>query len=262
MSLDVVLKKIKTLQPLANENLDEGPLDTMRARIGRKNQAVESLKRLRSEYSSDLLNTAAFILVIGDKRDEFTLTATENHKCFNTNPDTFYSDLVDRIPASSYAGKESISNIFDILGRHLEDKMLEFDRINGYPQLIFRNEYGRTIRNREDFLSLVKQALTEQIGGEIVGIQAVHSLVDKAIELEHTSKFTPILLPTGDEKFALTVAKDLERISSKVFVIVAGNAEQGNLKDTELDIVTVGEPTSDGVKKALKTISNQLKSNK
>lgn len=256
MALNTVLDKIKELQVFAEEDVDSGPRSTMSARRGRKNQAVEVLKTLRREYSSDLRRTAAFILVIGDKRDQFTSLATEHYKCFSTDPETFYRDLADRIPSSLYLGKESVSNTFDVLGRHLEDKMLQLDSVSGYPQLIFRQEYQRSLKSREDFLNLVKQALVEQVGGEIVGIQAISTLTNEAINRNHTAKFTPILLPAGDEKFALKVATDLGRISTKVFVVVAGDI---SALTGEEDTVTVKDPTLESVKRALKTISNKLK---
>lgn len=257
MSLTTVLGKIKTLEAHANEDVDSGSRDTMAARRGRKSRAIESLKTLRREYSEDLQRAATFVLVIGDKRNEFTAIATENAKwIFSANPEKFYLDLVDRVPSALYLGRESVSNVFDILGRHLEDKMIQLERVSGYPQLIFRQGYQRTIKSRAEFLSLVKQALVEQIGGEIVGIQAINGLTDEAIKRDHTAKFTPVLLPTADEKFALTVATDLERITNKVFVVVAG---ESLTKISSEEALVVNEITSDSVKKALKTISNKFK---
>lgn len=257
MSLSETLTKIKELQPLANEDVDSGPRETMAGRRGRKAQAIESLKRLRREYANDLRVSSAFILVIGDKRNEFTSIATESHKCFSSDPEAFYSELTDKVPAASYLGRESMSNVFDILGRHLEDKMLQLETVSGYPQLIFNQKYQRTLKNRAEFLKLVKEALVEQVGGEIVGLNAISSLVGEAIKRDHSSKYTPILLPTGDEKFALTVANDLGRISSRVYVVLAGEATQ-KLEDGSVDIAVI-DPTNEGVKKALKTISNKLK---
>lgn len=253
MSLGIVLKKIKELEQFANEDVESGPVETLNARRGRKTQAVETIKQLQQEYASDLRQTAAFIVVTGDKSQEFSSMATENFKCFSFDPNYFYLDLVNRLPQSLYVGKETVSNLFEILGRHLEDKMLEFQIVRGYPQLVFKQEYTVAINSKQEFVDLVKRALVEQIGGEIVGIQAVHELTKEAIKLEHTSKFTPILLPTTDEKFALTLRQDLARISNKVFIISAGKTSE--VEDT----LEVKELNSDNVKKVLKTISNQLK---
>lgn len=254
MSLAEILKEIKAVTPFAEEDVETGAPETLAGRRGRKNQSIEKLKQLKTAYRNELRSTAAFIIVVGDKRDEFTAVATESYKCFNADPEFFYSDLVDRIPRASYLGKEGLSNLFDILGRHLEDKALELD-IVGYPQLIFRQEYRKNLASREDFLSVVKTAVTEQVGGEVVGLQAVKNLTEVAIQRNNTAKMTPILLPTGDEKFALTIAKDLERISTRVFIVVAGSTTD----ELKGDVVLVPETTNENIKKALRTISNSLR---
>lgn len=260
MALNTVLEKIKELQVFASEDVDTGPRETMPARRGRKARALDELKQLRKQYATDLRRTAAFIVVIGDKRNEFTSMATEGYKCFKADPETFYKDLVDRIPSQLYLGRESISNVFDILGRHLEDKMLQLDSVSGYPQLIFRQQYQRAVKSRKEFLALVKESVVEQIGGEIVGIQAISSLTSEAIKRDHTAKFTPILLPSGDEKFALQVATDLDRISTRVFVVLAGDRSAGpDAPNPTEECIVIKEITDENVKKALKKISNQLK---
>lgn len=254
MSLVKILEEIKKVEPLAKEDVETPPYETLTARRGRKNQALESMSRLKQAYANELRSTAAFILVVGDKRDEFVAAATK-HKCFTADPEQFFSNLIDRIPAALYLGKESIVNTFDILGRHIEDMAGDLG-IVGYPQLIFRQEYQRQVNNRSEFLSLVKQAVVNQIGGELVGIQAVRSLIDGAIEKRYAAKFAPILLPTADERFAMVVSNDLERISSRVFLVKAG-ATSEDFKDG--DALTVEEPTDESVKGALKSISNSLK---
>lgn len=260
MSLGDILKEINRVKPLAEENVEEGPLETMTARRGRKNQSIESLKRLKQQYLTDLTRTAAFIVVIGDKRNEFTEIATQNYKCFSTDPDSFYSDVANKVPQELYLGKEGMQNVFNVLGRYIEDKMLEFENITGYPQLIFRQEYSRVVRTKQEFLELIKEAMVKQIGGEMVGIQSIKNIVNTAIEQSHSAQFTPIILPYANEKFALTVAKDLERISNRVFVVTAGTTEQSI--NTDLYKTSVSEPTNESVKKALKKISDKLKNNK
>lgn len=260
MSFGKVLEEIKKIEPFLTENVDEGPRETLAGRRGRKNQAIESYKRLKQEYSNYMRQTSAFIVVIGDKNKEFNDIAVKNHKCFTSDPDAFYEDIVSRIPPALYLGGEGMSNIFHIIGRHLEDKMLEFENVRDYPQLIFRQEYARAIKSRTDFLNLVREALSAQIGGEIVGVQAVSSLTDTAIKKRHNAKVTSILLPTSDAKFGLTIARDLERISTRVFVVVAGETDVQVSED--FDSFLVKEPSDTDVKKTLKAISNKLNINK
>lgn len=256
MTLEELLAKIKEVQPLAEENVETGPAETLNARRGRQRQSVEELVRLRRAYTSELMRTAAFIVVVGDKRDEFSNLAVNNFKCFSTDPEAYFADLVNRVPRNLYLGRESVSNIFDVLGRHIEEKAHELD-IVGYPQLLFKQEYQRTLRDTADFLGLVKEAVTDQIGGEIVGIQAAHSLTKTAIERKNKSKLTPIILSTGDEKFGIKVANDLGRITSRVFFVVAGEMKTP-LKNTE-EVFLLPETTKESVSKTLNSVKNFLK---
>jgi hypothetical protein len=254
MSLSKILEEIKKVEPLVKEDVEGGPVETLIARRGRKNQAVESMYRLKRAYSAEFRNTAAFIVVTGSKRTEFTAAAIK-HKCFSADPNEYFSKLVSRVPSELYLGKENLANTFDILGRHMEDLAHDLDII-GYPQLIFRQEYHRHVNNRQEFLSLVRQAVVNQVGGEIVGIQAVKTLTDSAIERRYAAKFAPILLTTDDERFALRVSEDLARISSRVFLVTAGETTEV-LKNVPSQ--SVEEPTEDSVKSTLKSISNSLR---
>lgn len=256
MSLASVLEQIKKVKPFAEENTDTGPAETLNGRRGRKRQAIEQLKELKFQYRDDLRRSAIYILVTGSNRDAFSETATKEFKCFSADPEGFYKDLANRIPPALYTNKESISGIFDIVGRHLEDKALELG-ISQYNQLIFRQGYRQAVHSVEDLVGLLKTAINEQMGGEIVGINAVHQLTDEAIEKEHAKKNTPIILNSGDEKLVLDLADSLERLTPKVFLVVAGkgtkalNAVEGVLK--------VKEVTNDSVENMLTTIQNSLK---
>jgi hypothetical protein len=256
MNLGEILAELKKVQPLADEDVSGGPLETLRGRQGRKEQAISQLADLRGAYERELRRTAAFILVVGDKREEFVALATESFKCFNTNPETLFIDLVNKISPTLYLGRENMANIFDILGRHLEDKAIELG-IVGYPQLIYTQEYHRHCGTREEFLSLVKQAIVNKVGGELVGIQAAKSLTAEAIAKNNAAKYTPVLLPTGDERFALKIATDLDRISTRVFIIAVGNTTDERL-NTE-DVIRVPEANATSVRKALKTVSDSIK---
>jgi len=254
MTLTELLERIKQVKPLAEEDVETGPVETLNARRGRKNQSIEEFKRLRLAYTQELRRTAAFIVVIGDKRDAFTELAVESFKCYATDPNTYFSDLISRIPRALYLGKESVANIFDVLGRHIEEKSHDLDIIE-HPQLIFRQEYQQNIRNEADFMRLVKHAVTDQLGAEIVGIQAAHSLTKEAIENNNALKVTPIVLSTDDESLAFRMANDLGRISTRVFFVKAGEIKRmGGDFDFKLEEVTKEE-----VKKTLNTIRNSLK---
>lgn len=256
MSLSQVLTEIKSLKQFAEEDVQSGPLETLNARRGRKNQAIERLKLLKREYSKDLLRSAIFIVSSGAGRESFAQLAVEKYGCFSTEADTFYSDLSNRVPPALYMGKEGVSNIFDVLGRHLEDKMGELD-IREYNQLLFKADYAGTLTSPEQFKKLVTRAVNKQIGAEIAGIQAVASLVDEAIEREHAKPTTPIILSTDDEQLALELLKDLERLTPRVFLAITGKSTKA-LKSVDGALI-IREATEETVESALTEIRKNLK---
>lgn len=254
MSLQTVLAEIQKVKPFAEEDTNSGPIETLNGRRGRKAQAIEQLKRLKREYKQSLIQNTVFIISTGSDREEFTKTATEQFGLFSADPETFYRDLASRVPETLYKGKEGVSNIFDVLGRHLEDKMMELD-INEYNQLIFKAGYAKAINSAEEFAKLIKSAINQQIGAEIVGIQAIDSLVDMAIEKGHADKITPVILTTDDEGFAQELMKDLGRLTTKVFLAITG---EGNLKSTAGALI-LKDSSKKSVETALKEMRKGLK---
>ena len=128
--------------------------------------------------------------------------------------------------------------------------------VNSYNQLILREKYIRPVSSQADFTTIVKEALNEQIGSEIVGIQAVTSILDDAISRNHTRKTTPILLSTGDEKLALDLLRDLGTGGNRVLLVLAGKASKA-YKGQES--INVKEVTEESVKSALDSIKSSLK---
>lgn len=255
MTLKELLVKIAEVQPLAEENVENGSMDTLNARRGRQRQAVEELGRLRTAVTNELRRTSAFVVVIGSQSKEFADIASNSYKAFAADPESYFKELVARVPASLYIGRESVSNLFDVLGRHIEEKAYALG-IVGYQQLLFKQEYQRTIRDTADFLGIVKDAVTDQIGGEIVGIQSTHDITKSVIERKRTAR-PYIVLSTKDEKFGIKVANDLLKISDNVFFVTAGEATTP-LKNTDA-FYAVPEVTKEAVKKTLDTISQTLK---
>lgn len=257
MSLELIIKEIKALTPLANEDVDAGPVETLSGRRGRKNQALIRLQDLREQYTKDLIRSALFIIVTGSKRNEFSELATnKSFGLFGADPETFYRDLADRVHPSLYQGSASPSNLFDVLGRHLEDKMSELG-LSEYNQLIFRETYIQPMRNSEEFSQVIKKAINEQVGSEIVGVQAANTIVEKAIASGHSSKVTPIVLNTGDEKFALQLSIDLERLTNRVFLVNTGKVSK-ELKSVQ-DSMYLKEVTETTVEATLAQINNSIK---
>lgn len=256
MSLQTVLAEIQKVKPFAEEDTNSGPMETLNARRGRKTQSIERLKQLKREYKQELMQNTVFIISTGSGRDDFAKTATEDFGLFAADPETFYRDLATRVPEVLYVGKEGVSNIFDVLGRHLEDKMMELD-VNAYNQLLFKAGYAKTLKDVSEFTQLIKIAVNSQIGAEIAGIQAIDSLVDQAIAKNHDAKITPVVLSTADEEFALAMLNDLNRLTTRVFLSVTGKSSK-TLKSVD-GALLLKDASKESVESALKLMKQSLK---
>lgn len=256
MSLQQTLEEIKKVKPFAEEDVTTGPAETLNARRGRRNQSIEKLKILKRAYTRDMLATAVFIVATGAGRESFAALAQEKFGCFSADPEEFYKDLAGRVPPVLYLNKDTVSNIFDVLGRHLEDKMGELD-INEYNQLLFKAEFAGKITSADEFTDLVKRAVNKQIGAEIAGLQAIRSLAEVAIEKEHSDRITPIVLTTNDEQLALDLTRDLARLNPRVYLTVTGKSSKV-IKSTEGAIV-MKEANEETVTETMTSIRSSLK---
>lgn len=221
MSLQKTLEEIKVYKPIAEEDINAGPRETYSGREGRKRNAVAKLKELKEQYIDKLRLSSVFIIVSGSARDQFAEVAKTEFKCFTADPEGFYKDLANRLPPALYNQKTPPANLFDIMGRHLEDKAEEMGII-GYPQLIFHSKYQKACNGKEDFVNLIKEAINDQVGSEITGLSVIRAIADEAVEADHGGRLTPIVLATNDEKFALDLKSTLGRIGSRAFLVAAG----------------------------------------
>jgi hypothetical protein len=256
VSLQKTLEQIKVQKPLAEEDINQGPRETYSGREGRKRNAVNRMKDLKEEYIDELRTSAVFVIVCGSAKDQFTETAKTEFKCFTADPEGFYKDLANRLPVTLYNQKTPPSNLFDIMGRHLEDKATEM-KIEGYPLMVFKAKYQRHCEGKEDFVQLIKEAINDQVGSEIAGLHIIRGIADEAIEKEHGGRLTPIVLATDDEKFALDLKGNLGRIGSRAFLVAAGKGAK-TIRTTE-GAFTVKEVTNENVENILTNIRKLIR---
>lgn len=249
-NLQATLAEIKKILPLAQTEPSPEPRETLTARRGRQARAKETLKQLKETYRRDLLNSAVFIVVTGENAAEFRELANATGT-FCADPETFYERLIEEIPTSLY-GREGTGSLFDMVSRHLEDAALDLGVIE-YPQLIFKKEHDRKISSREEFLAVIKKAVNTQIGAEFVGLQTISDIVDQAIDRNHKSKDTPVVLATNDSTLAVELDNGLQRLTRRVYLVCAGEKE---VPGTDFH---VPEVTQESVNKVMKTIKASLK---
>lgn len=255
MALNQILEEMKKLQPFVDEDTDSGPSETMGARRGRQRNAVEQIKGLRKDYMSDLLRSAVFIVTVGSERDAFESLATTEGSCLQSDAESFFKDLASRVHPSLYVGRgDTVSNLFDVAGRHLEDKARELGVLE-YSQMIFKAQYRRQIDTADQLTALLKQIIMEQVGGELVGVNAISQLTDDAIASGHTATVTPVVLSSADQKFSVELIGHLERLTPRVFLVVAGDSPAISGEGA----IIVKDVNAKSVKGALKQIRSSLK---
>lgn len=256
--LSNMVNKIQELVALANEEVSQEPMSTYQGRVGRQRQAKDELIRLKRSYRQELLRTSAFILVTGSEQKAFE-KAVLNMKevpSFSANPEAFFEEMTARISNSLFDGNASIANLFDVAGRHLEDMAHDLEII-GYPMLQFSEKYNVSVKNKKEFTKVLKKALIDQVGGELVGIKAVSSIVDEAIANGHSSVLTPVLLKTSDKEFILSLLHSLPRLTKNVFVVVAGKSTK-DMTDLPNAIV-LSKVNEETISEALTIIKKSIK---
>ncbi len=265
MSLKSILDEMEKNRPNAEMEVSLGNPNTYGGRVGLKRAAEETLKRLRLSYRNELMTSTVFIVTTGSAQEAFTdLACSESFNCFSAEPKAFYKELASKIAPSLY-GREGARQLFNIASNVLYDKMQELD-IASYPNLQFSEKYNRSVANAEEFAEVLKSAVNDQVGPEVVGINAVHSLVDRAIKANHSAPVTPVVLNTSDESFALNLYENLKRrklpdgtfagITDKVFLVVAG-AGPKELKSV-LGAFSVKKVSEESVGDVLSAIRNKV----
>lgn len=265
MNLSEILTKMNETRPNAEIDLNMVNPSTYRAREGLKRAAIQNLKYLTLDYRNEVMKTVAFIVVTGSGREDFTkLATTDTFGCLSADPDQFFADLTSRINPTLF-GREGLRQLFNIAGNILEDKAIELD-LGSYNMLQFSEKYNRSVKTADDFKAIIKEAINDQIGSEIVGISAVHSIIDNAIKKGHAASTTPVLLTTDDEKFALDLATNLKRrqlsdgtyrgLTKNVFLVTAGKVSK-TLPSNE-GTVSIKKVSEETVAEALSGLRNKI----
>ncbi len=250
MSFETILEKIDAEQAVANQSLNNVNIRALPYKKGQINAAKENLEKLYFDYKEEVKKNSIFILVTGSESDHFADIAQEKFKCFKFDAKTFYKDILKEINPYLYQDKKINSSIFEVIGNVLEDKMKSFD-VASYPQLMFDAKYSRVVRNKDEMLDVMADAINDIVGGEIVGLDALERVSKDGIEKKYKSRIVPILLYSADERFVSNLSKDLTKINSKVAVLTAGNVE------TDVtSFVTLEAIDEENVGNALKKIAN------
>jgi hypothetical protein len=240
--LELLIKDIQTKNTIATSDPGSDP-NSRRTRLGQISRAKEDVAEMTSQYREELSRRAAFILVTGKQADLYSqLASGDLFGCFSVNPESFYEDLVNKIPERLYLNQPSSPSLFDHLGVHFEDRALEIG-VLGYPALLFEAKYKKTLKSKEDMLNLTKRAFNDKVGGEVVAVDAIARITDKAVALEFSSKVCPIVLATNDVELVKELEQGIKRtLTDRVFVVATGTKIDKSISSIAFDkIKTVDE---------------------
>jgi len=249
--LDQILEKIKEEKKIAEQDLDAVDPRVISYKKGQVSSSKERLEGLYLDYKNEILKRSVFILVTGEDSDKFTKIATKKFKCFSLEADVMFTEIVDQLSPQLYENKTLSSSVFDIIGNVLENRMKQLDIVS-YNSLMFSSKFSRTIKDKQEMIQAVREAVSEVIGGEVIGMDALERVSKDAVNKNYKSRIVPILLRTDDEQFIMKMSDSIRLVNPRVVRVAAGKIGQ----DINA-IVSLNEVTEEQVGEALKQIATQ-----
>lgn len=233
--LQTIMKDIRDTKAIIGMK----PSEDVRKRnfeLGNIRQAKEKLNRLFMEYRKEILKSSVFLVVTGSQSEDFSKVADEDFSCFSFDAESLYRTLTDAIPPQLYQNKESSRNLLDHVSNAFEDRALQIDII-GYNAIIFKADYRKMLTSKEDALQLVKKAVNDSVGAEVVGLDAIDKASSLAIEKDFDGKVVPIVLHTKDQTLTKELTTALKRLTKNVFLITTGTKIEKDLKESSLSSI-------------------------
>lgn len=255
MNLQSTMKQILEKTELANDDLMNCTNNTRPMREANKRAAVESLKDLKNEYRKMVLQTAVYLVVTGSQAEELGELAKNESKCFSSDAESLYKKVLSKVDVRAYENKQFVPAILDTISNHLEDVALECG-IQSYPMLRFTPKYSKTITKQEELLEIIKDAINVSVGGEMVGIYTVSQVLEDAIKRGHAEAFVPVILTATDENLAVTLSKDLKRLSPNTFLVTAGKAPKAT--KGLANVVHIKEASKEALEQLLKDLKGKV----
>jgi hypothetical protein len=249
MNLSVILDEINQQKKIAQQDLNVISPKALPYKKGQVNSAKQKLEDLYVDYKNELLKSSVFILVTGDESESFASIAEEKFKCFSVDGKSMFKEMLEKVNPQLYKNKKVNAFVFEVLGNVLEDKMKTLD-IKAYNQLIFDAKYSIVTKDENEMLNVITSAVTDIVGSEVVGLDALERITQKAVNKNYKSKIVPILIHSQDEGFIDSITAGLKQLNPKVIKVSAGKTKT-DLK-TKISLEEVNEKS---IEEALKTIA-------
>lgn len=249
--LEQILEQINQDKKIAEIDLSTVSPRAYPYKKGQVDSAKNRLEGLYIDYKNELLNRAVFILVTGNKSEEFANVAKEEFQCFSVSGETLAKEVVSEISPQLYKGKTVNASTFDVIDSVLEKKMKALDVLS-YNSLMFNAKYQKVVKTEDDMVAVTRDAINDIVGGEVVALDALEKTAQEAVNKNYKSKIVPILIHSEDFNLIKTLSRDIMKINPRIVRILAGKTE---CKDDLNTIANLKKIDSEGVGKALKKIA-------
>ena len=186
MSLATILDQINQQKEIAQQDLNVISPRALPYKKGQINSAKQKLEDLYVDYKNEVLRNAVFILVTGDLSEKFASVAEENFKCFSVDGKEMFREILEKVSPQLYRNKKINAFVFEALGNLLEEKMKKLD-VTGYNQLIFDSKYSRVVKDEAEMLDVIASAVTDIVGSEVVGLDALERITGDRRKLKGVS---------------------------------------------------------------------------
>jgi hypothetical protein len=211
-----IIQQIREQQELARKPLVDD-VRTMSTQLGNIKRAEENINELYLSLRNEVMTNGIVILVSGSGSEKFAKIAEENYACFSFDAKDFFrhvSSYVDDV----YLNNTITSSVFDIAMGAMSDLSHEIG-ILGYNYLQFKNEDARQVKNREEFVDLLANAFSREIGSEVVILDAIHKTAKKIMDGDFEGSKVPLILYSKDDKIIESLNKDSKNVTKNVFLI-------------------------------------------
>ena len=130
--------------------------------------------------------------------------------------------------------------MFNLINDKFEELAVDLG-IQSYPMMRFESKYKKILKDKKDLIDLTKKAFNEKVGGEVVGLYALHKVVPEAASTGFSGKIVPVILHCEDESLVLNLESDLKKMFSHVFIVTAGDVKESVILKASISVDTANK---------------------
>jgi len=227
MELKEILKSIDDVKVIAQMTPEQNPRN-YNVQLGKIRRAQEDLNALLEGYRNAVRQKAVFILPTGAGAEKFTQMASEG--CFSSNVDDLFVKVTEMLSPVLYENQPFNASTLDTAMSYFSEVM-DTIGVTSYPQVVFKSKYIKTLRNKQDMVDSLREAVIEQVGPEIIGYFTIHTIAQQAVNEKFAGKAVPIVLHSNDLSAIEKLSEDLKIVTRNVFLI--DSKEDVSEKDVE-----------------------------